>query len=157
MKSDKFLIGIVAGVVLLIVVAVVVVITRTEVEEYVADDTPAGVVHNYFLALERNDFERAYSYLSDELEAKPNLDEFIRQMDSNRSEAALKIGESTITDNRARVEVAITTYSGGGPFSSNSYTNRETANLKLSPEGEWKLMGYPYPYWGYQWNEPIRK
>jgi DNA-binding protein Fis len=157
MKSDKFLIGIVVGVVLLVVVAVVIILTRTGVEEYVADDTPAGVVHNYFLALERNDFERAYGYLSDELEAKPNLDEFIRQMNYNRSEAALKIGESTITDNRARVEVAITIYSGGGPFSSNSYTNRETANLKLSPEGEWKLMWYPHPYWGYQWNEPIRK
>lgn len=157
MKSDKFLIGIVAGVVLLVLVAVAIILTRTGVEEYVADDTPAGVVHNYFLALERKDFERAYSYLSDELEAKPNLDEFIRQMNYDRSEAALRIGQSTITNNRARVDVAITTYSGGGPFSSSSYTNRETANLKLSPEGEWKLMGYPYPYWGYQWNEPIRK
>ncbi len=156
MKIDKFLIGIVTGILLLIIVAVVLVLSRNEEEAYLAGDTPAGVVHNYFLAVERKEFERAYDYLSDELENKPDLDEFIQHLDFNRSEASLQLGESTITGSRARVETIITTYSGGGPFSSGSYTNRETAFLQLDSQGRWKLTGYPYPYWGYDWNDSVK-
>ena len=153
MKTDKFLLAIIIAIVLLVVIAVVLVLTRNQTEAYVADDSPAGVVHDYFLAIQRKDFERAYRYLSNEIASKPDLDEFIRTMNNYQTETALQIGESTITDNRARVEVLITTYSGGDLFSSGSYTNHDTAYLKLNSEGKWQLTQFPYPYWGYNWNE----
>jgi hypothetical protein len=148
MKTDKFLIGIVAGIVLLVIVAIVVVLARGQNEEYMADDTPAGVAHNYFLAVQRKEFDKAYSYLSDEIENKPDLDEFIPIVD-NQNETALKIGETTIDNNRARVELAITNYYGGGPFDSGRYTNQETAYLRQDANGNWKIYEFPYPYWGY--------
>ncbi|MEW5960659.1 MAG: hypothetical protein AB1801_23290 [Chloroflexota bacterium] len=159
MKTDKFLIGIVSGIVVLVIIAVIAVLTRGQAEEYIADDTPAGVVHNYFLALHRQDYNKAYGYLSDELKAKPDLDQFITTVDNAgaRSEDALKIGESTITGDRAQVEVSITTYSrGGGPFElgGESYTNRDNAHLRLAAAGRWQLIEFPYPYWGYDWNQP---
>ena len=81
MKDDKFLIGIIIGIVLLIVIALATVLARKpEAEDYVVDTTPDGVVHNYFLAIQRKDFERAYNYLADDLKSKPDLDEFIREM-----------------------------------------------------------------------------
>ncbi len=155
MKNDKFLIGIVIGIGLLAVVAIFVVLSRNQTEDYVADDTPAGVVHNYFLALQRQDYEKAYGYLSDELENKPDLDRFITTADDfgNRSEASLQIGQSTVTDSRARVDLSMTTYRNGGIFDRGSYTNRGTAHLRLNSEGAWKLIEFPYPYWGYDWNQ----
>ena len=151
MKTDKFLIGIVAGIIVLVVVAVVVVLARGQNEEYMADDTPEGVAHNYFLAIQRKDFDKAYGYLSDEIEEKPNLDEFIASVDS-QNETALKLGRTTIDNDRARVELSITNYYGGGPFDSGRYTNRETAYLRQDANGNWKIFEFPYPYWGY-WKE----
>jgi hypothetical protein len=155
MKNDKFLIGIVVSIILLVIVAVIVVLVRGQAEEYIADDTPAGVVHNYFLAIQRQDYDKAYSYLSDDLKSKPDLDDFITDVDNfgNRSESSLKIGESTVNDDRARVEVSITTYHGGGLFDRGSYTNWNTAHLRTTPTGEWRIIEFPYPYWGYDWNE----
>ena len=156
MKNDKFLIGIVVGIVLLMIVAISVVLLRGQSEEYVTDDSPAGVVHNYFLAIQRQDYDRAYSYLSDEVKSKPDLDDFILVADNYgyRSESSLKIGQSTIDDDRAQVEVTITTYTGGRLFDSGSYANRDTVHLRATPDNEWKIYQFPYPYWGYNWNEP---
>ena len=156
MKNDKFLIGIIAGIGLLVVVAIIMVLTRGQGEDYIADDAPAGVVHNYFLALQRKDYDRAYSYLADDLQSKPDLDKFIRDMDSQRygsSEASLQMGETRLDDERSQVDVSITTYSGGGIFDSGSYSSQETAHLRLDAEGKWKLISFPYPYWGYDWDQ----
>jgi hypothetical protein len=49
--------------------------------------------------------------------------------------------------------VSITTYSGGGIFESNSYTSEETVVLQAAPDGQWKLTSFPYPYWGYDWDQ----
>jgi len=157
MKNDKFLIGIIAGIVVLAVAAIVLVLARGH-ENYLPDDTPAGVAHNYFLAIQRQDYQKAYGYLSDELKNKPSLDQFISVISQNyyQSEAALKIGETTLTSDRASVQVAITNYNGGGPFESNRYSNTDTAQLKRNANGDWQLIAFPYPYWGYNWNENIK-
>ncbi|MBN1992176.1 MAG: DUF4878 domain-containing protein [Anaerolineae bacterium] len=157
MKNDRFLIGIVIGILLLVIIAVIMVLARSgRQEDYIADDTPASVVHNYFLAIQRGEFEKAYGYLSDELKSKPDLDEFIRTVD-NGSEASLQIGRSSINGERARVEVSITTYSGGGPFERGHYTREETVYLRRAGGGNWQVIEYPYPYWGYDWNEEENK
>jgi hypothetical protein len=155
MKNDKFLIAIVIGIILLVVIAIILVLARGQGENYMADDTPAGVAHNYFLAIQREEFGKAYGYLSDDLKSKPDLDEFIQTVDANYygSEPSLQLGKSSIDGDRARVEVSITTYSGGGPFDSGRYTNPDTAYLRRNENGDWKLTGYPYPYWGYDWNK----
>jgi hypothetical protein len=118
------------------------------------------VVHNYVLAIQRRDYEKAYSYLSDELEQKPDLDKFIRDISNlgDRGRTALQIGETHMNDGRAEVDVSMTTYSGGDfpvLFDSGSYTNQGTAHLRMPDDGSgWKLMEFPYPYWGYDWNQP---
>lgn len=161
MKGDKFLIGIVAGIIVLVIAAVVAVLLRSpENEEYVADDTPEGVVHNYFLAIQRKDYEKAHSYLSDAIESKPDLDKFIRDIGYNSdTRASLQIGETQLGDVHSQVEVSITTYYGPGGFldfgfDSNSYTSQGTATLQATNGGGvWKLTGFPYPYWGYDWDQ----
>lgn len=157
MKNDKFLIGIVIGIIVLVVVALVTVLMRKPgVEDYVADDTPAGVVQNYFLAIQRKDYEKAYGYLSDDLKSKPDLDKFIRDVDnlSYGSEASLQIRETRLGNVHTQVDVSITTYRPGGLFESNSYTSQDTVYLRATGDGSvWKLIEFPYPYWGYGWDE----
>jgi hypothetical protein len=154
MKNDKFLIAIIGGIILLVVVALVLVLARAQNQEYVADDSPAGVVQNYFVAIQRKDYERAYSYLSDELRTKPNLDRFIRDMSNIRDESSLKLGETRLGDVTTQVDVALSTYSGGGIFDSGTYTNQGTVTLRATADGQWKLTSFPYPYWGYDWDQP---
>ena len=156
MKNDRFLIGIVIGILILVIVAIGVVLSRNQTEAYVADDTPAGVVHNYFLAVQRQDYDKAYSYLSGEIKAKPDLNDFILTVENygGRPETALKIDDTTINDGRAQVRVAITTYTGGSLFDRGSYTTQDTVHLRTNPAGEWKILQFPYPYWGYDWNNP---
>lgn len=157
MKDDKFLIGIVAGIILLVVVSLAVVLLRSpENEAYIADDTPAGVVHNYFLAVQRKEFEKAYGYLSDDLKSKPALDEFIREMDNagRGQEMALSIGDTRLGDVHTQVDVTITTYRSGTLFDSSSYTSQNTVYLRAAGDGsQWKITQFPYPYWGYYWDE----
>ena len=50
--TDKILIGIVAGIILLIIVALVVTLSRPE-PTYQPEDTPEGIAHNYLLALQK--------------------------------------------------------------------------------------------------------
>ncbi|MFN8457357.1 MAG: hypothetical protein U0401_22320 [Anaerolineae bacterium] len=153
MKTDKFLIAIIGGIILLVIIAMALVLARGQNEAYVADDTPAGVTQNYFLAVQHKDYERAYGYLADDLKSKPDLDQFIRDMSNVRSEASLKIGETRPGTTTTQVDVSITTYSGGGIFESNSYTSEETVVLRAAPDGQWKLTSFPYPYWGYDWDQ----
>ena len=71
MKQDRFLIGILVGVAVLVVVAVGVFFLRQNDQTYIAEDTPDGVVHNYVLAIQLGDYDRAYGYLA-EGEGKPD-------------------------------------------------------------------------------------
>jgi hypothetical protein len=155
MKQDKFLIGILIGIVALVVVAVVVVMSRAPgSEEYVPDNTPDGVAHNYFLAVQRKDYPKAYAYLSDELKGKPDLDQFIIDVSSSSQEAALRVTNVHQSDQHAEVELSVTTYNSGDIFDSGRYSTTDSAILRLDDSGQWKLMQFPYPYWGWNWTEP---
>jgi hypothetical protein len=157
MKQDKFLIGIVAGVIVLAIVALVVIMFRAPGQQsYQSEDTPAGVAHNYFLAIQQEDYQRAYDYLSDDLPNKPSLDEFISEVNNNRGgqESILDVEDTLyISDTRAQVTLSITRYSMGGLFDSNRYTNQENGQLTQNANGQWKITQFPYPYWGWNWND----
>ena len=74
MKStDKFLISIVIGIMLLVVVAFGIAFLRPE-PTYQSEDTPEGVVHNYLMALQREEYYRAYSHLSPVIPGYPDSD-----------------------------------------------------------------------------------
>ena len=65
MKQDRFLVGILIFIGVLVVVALALFFIRQDNQVYVADDTPDNIVRNYALALQKQDFQRAYTYLAD--------------------------------------------------------------------------------------------
>lgn len=153
MKQDRFLLGILVGIGILVVVALTLFFTRQDTQEYISDDTPEGVVHNYALALYRGDHEKAYGYLA-EAENKPTYNEFRESLFDaylNPGEAGLEIGEADIEGDQAFVVLNLV-YGPSGPFSS-GYSNSGTARLERQ-DGEWKLLEMPYSFWAYNWYEP---
>ena len=153
MKQDRFLIGILVGIGVLIVVALVLFFTRQDKQEYVAEDTPEGVVHNYALAIYKEDYEKAYGYLA-EMKDKPTYDQFRQAFFKhiiNPSNAGLELGGTEIVGEEANVTVYLI-YNPSDPFSS-STRNADTARLERQ-NGQWKILQMPYNFWSYDWYQP---
>ena len=59
MKQDRFLTGILIGIAVLVVAALTLYFMRRQQAVYQPEDNPAGVVHNFVLALHNGEYERA--------------------------------------------------------------------------------------------------
>ncbi len=156
--TDRFLGAIVIGIVLLIAVAFAVVSRRPE-PAYRTGDQPEDVAHNYLLALQLEDYERAYGLLSPGLPAYPaTLEEFFDDLEVDawrfrqRDSASLAVQSSRIVGDRAIVEVRETVFFGGGLFETSQ--RFELFELQLARiGGAWKITGGDY-YISYCWTAP---
>ena len=141
---DRFLLAIVIGLVLLVVVTFVVVLARPE-PDYQAEDTPEGVVFNYLLALQNQDYERAYKYLSPSMESYPeSARQFTRDVENNRwafrlnTDVSLSVEDFTEIGDHATVQVRESRFYGGDIFDSGHSSTTFTMHLLLE-SGEWKI------------------
>jgi hypothetical protein len=160
MKStDKFLIGIVVGIILLVGVAFAVALWRPK-PTYQPEDTPEGIAHNYLFALQQKDYARAYSYLSPALEGYPastekftdDLNEYAWQIRNLDDEATtLSVEKADITGDRAVVSVNETRFYQGGLFDSNQYTTPFAMTLHRE-NGVWKIIASD-SYWASCWDD----
>lgn len=153
-KEDRFLLAILAGIGLLVLAALGLFFLRQQGQDYGPEDAPEGVLRNYILALDKEDYARAYTYLYD-APNKPDLDQFQRAFLNQRletSNTAVQIGEARLNGDEAVVALALI-HPSSGPFSEGF---RETVNaqLKRSAGGEWKISSLPYPLWDWSWYTP---
>jgi hypothetical protein len=155
-QTDRFLLAIVAGIVLLVVVALTLALTRPA-QGYLPETTPGAVAHNYLLAIKQGDDARAYSYLSPDLAGYPaTLDEFSADIDRyswgfNRAPATIGVADERITDDRATITINETRFYEGGLFSSSQYT--DSFDVTLRRQGDtWKLISAD-SYWASCWAE----
>jgi len=153
--TDKFLIGIVVGIVLLVVIAFAVVLARPE-PTYQAEEMATGVTHNYLLALQKEDYERAYRYLSPTLAGYPeSVEAFAETVEDfnwrfrTDTETTLTVLSERVVGSRTVVEMRESRFYRGGLFGSGQTTN--TFEVKLEQEaGAWKVVdaGYYFaPCW----------
>lgn len=158
MKQDRFLIGILIGIVALIAIALVVFFSRQRQIVYRPEIGPEDVVHNYVLAVMQSDYEKAYGYLAD-LDDKPTYAEFRRAFavgQLNPGDQGVTIGTSAVTEDDASVEV-IMVYANGDPFSSGRYDSTNYARL-VRQKGAWKIAHMPtYFLWEYSWYQDFPK
>jgi hypothetical protein len=169
--TNKFLIAIVAGVVIL--VAVLLVLTLLNAPKYQAEDTPQGVVHNYLLALRLKDYERARNYLSPNLPGYPvDADQFAADVDLfaadiNRppydvnwykDDASLIVESAQINGDWASIQVRKTKLEPGDLFDNGQSSYTFYAWLQLV-DGAWKIEGadrYWSDCWAYRDNPGCR-
>jgi hypothetical protein len=156
-SSNKFLIAIVIGAVLLMITSIIIVLCKPEAT-YQAEDTPGGVVHNYLLALQKEDYERAYAYLSETLPGYPaNLSEFTLPIEHGNwhfrvgKDTALAIDDEKIMGSRAVVTVRETLFYNRGLFKSSTSIDTFEVDL-LKVEDQWKIT-YSDFYFRWCWNQ----
>ncbi|MCS6994487.1 MAG: hypothetical protein N2117_12500 [Anaerolineales bacterium] len=153
MKQDRFLTGILIGIVVLVLLSLVVFFVRKDTSSYVDDSTPQGVVHNYVVALQKKDYEKAYTYLAD-LENKPTYQQFREAFFSgvvSPSGVGVEILRTETDGDLALVELNLL-FAQSVPFESAS---RYVQNAQLVRQGNtWKIKQMPYQFWAYSWYQP---
>ncbi len=155
-QTDRFLLAIIAGIVVLVVVALTLAFTRTA-QEYLPETTPGGVAYNYLLAIKERDDVRAYGYLAPEIAGYPaSVDTFTADSDRyawnfSRDSASISVGNERITDDRAVVTLNETRFDAGGLFNSSQYTNSFTITLRRQGD-TWKIISAD-AYWVPCWTE----
>ena len=157
--TDKFLIGIVAGVILLVGAAFAIAFLRPK-PTYQPDDTPEDVAHNYLLALKQEDYARAYGYLSPGIRSYPDSAEaFAEDVADNRwnfgggdDSVTLEIESVRMTgEDRAVVSVRERRFYQGGLFDSGEYTSTFDMTLRRRND-RWQIFESD-SYWAWCWDD----
>lgn len=154
MKQDKFLIGILAGIGLLVLVSLGLFFARQGEQVYLAEDTPEGVVHNYVLALQEEDFSRAYGYLAEDKD-KPSIAEFRQAFSFGRMDTkdlGVQIRGTEILEDEENAFVDLVIIQSANGLFSEVYRREEAGHLVLQ-SGEWKITRMPYDFWDFSWYE----
>ena len=149
MKStDRVLVGIVLGIVVLVIAALVAVLAAPK-PEYLADDSPENVAHNYLLALQNRDYERAYGYLSRLLPGFPaSLAKFTADIEKGRwyfrsgESVTLSVEKSIVIGKTAIVTIGESRFQGGDLFNSSQRTSVFDMKLRLVNKN-WKIEDSP--------------
>ena len=155
--TDKFLIGIAIGALLLVVVTFVVVLLQPE-PEFRPEATADDVVHNYLLALQKGEYERALSYINPKY-CPEDVEEFVEDInvicrwDFRLLDRAISqiVEPAQVTGKRATVNVQQSVFLSGDLFDS----GQQGYNFKMSlvtEDGKWKIVDGD-EYWCYCWNE----
>jgi len=154
MKQDRFLMGILIFIGVLVAAALTLFFVRNQKPTYGAEDTPAGVLYNYAVALQLRDYERAYGYLA-EKDNKPTYNAFhqaflTRQLDTGTS--ALQIGNVQMLES-GEAWVNVTIQFAGNGLLDNGWSSNDKGTL-VKQKGAWKITYLPNPYWGWDWYQP---
>ena len=146
-ETDRFLLGIVVGVILLVTVAFVLAVWQPK-PTYLPDDTPQGVAYDYLFALQQRDYVRAYGYLSPISTNHPSsADVFAEDIQDNLGtlrQDSISIEDTRVTDNRAVVTVCARNFTGAGLFRS-EYSHNFEMRLQREQNG-WKITSAD-EYW----------
>ncbi len=154
MKQDRFLTGILIGIAVLVLLALAVFFIRKDELVYVDESTPQGVIQNYIVAVQKRDYEKAYSYLAD-LEYKPGYQQFRDTFFNGMVSPAgvgVEILETEMSDDLATVGLSII-YNQRDPFGGSS-RYLDYARL-VRQNGAWKIKQLPGGnFWAYDWYLP---
>lgn len=133
---------VVAGltVLVLVLVAVLVIVFRPEPIEY-DPATPEGVVQTYVRAVLDEDDEAAAALLVSDWDCE--VDPFPRF--SGNESVRISLGSVEYKDDRAFVEVRITTSGGSAPFDRYEWTEEDRFILEQEPAG-WRIDSAPWRF-----------
>jgi hypothetical protein len=145
---DRFTLAIAAGVALLIPLLFAIVLAQPRQAQPLDESRPAGVAHNYYLALSQGDLARAYGYLSAEARTTISYEQFAARVTETPERRGIRIDDERIEDGTGRVTVRTTYAVPGGPFPFMSGERSVQRTVVLRREdGSWKIAP-PQPFYG---------
>ncbi len=149
-SSSRWLLVFGAAIGVLVIVAVVLVLTMPgrESAPLLPEDTPEGIVQRYILALEDDDYLKAYDYLSPSTKQDLVYENWRRPGVSSRDRPGYKItlGESSVKGNEATVNLTVDIFRPDGPFDDPVSTQHIT--FLLEKEGTtWRITSPTYIWW----------
>lgn len=153
MKNDRFLLFLLIGIGVLVLLAVGLYLARSGVQQtYGEETTPEGVLRNYIIAVQKQDYDRAYSYLSDTTKGKPVRAAFQESLIASQSEllrTGVDLGQAQVNDDATAVIPVTLIHNVDGLFNT-PYRDVQSVTL-LREEGKWKIASMPYPYGDWNW------
>jgi hypothetical protein len=149
MKKDRFLLGILIFIGLLVVIAIAMFFSGGGQPDYLTGDSPEATVHNFALAVSKNELVRAYEYLA-EGEDKPDEADFRRHFTQNDPlrNIGLRVGDTELIGEQAIVRLTVVRGSNG--LFDSGYDSEDSAVL-VQQDGVWKIIHMPYPFWDFNW------
>lgn len=155
-RLDRFLIAIIAGLVLLLILAGLTVFLRQPPPDLPAD-SPGGTVQRFYNAVLKKDYAAAYLYLSDSMADKPTQDEFVQynatqsSYSSGQQNDRVRFSADTVSGDSAIVTANITHfYNTSNPFGGNNqWTETSTFTLR-NENGTWRITILPYQFMPYR-------
>lgn len=142
--SNKFLIGIVIGIVLLVIITFFVIMQRPE-PTYGDENTPDGAAHNYLLAIQNRDYERAFTYIPEKYPYPEDADDMAYTIGKDSwhfdtdSDFSLAVDSVQMrSEERSVVTVRKTTFYNNGLMGSGQSTRTFTLGMILE-DGMWKV------------------
>ena len=115
------------------------------------EDTPEGTVQRYFIALQNEDYAKAYSFITSpedpKMGYKMTYDMWRGQYNRPAEKNAWKvtIGKARIIGNEANVDVVIDVFRPQGPLSDPINTNNLSFSLRKAGAG-WTIIS-PFDLW----------
>ncbi|MFQ5879505.1 MAG: hypothetical protein ACE5IZ_04965 [Dehalococcoidia bacterium] len=145
--SKFWLFGAAAFVIALMVGGIAIALVTSRGSEELPAGSPEGVVQRYLRAIADEEYEEAYGYLSAEIQARCDYDQFLRfssvpYLREELAEAQVTLESVRIVDDRAQVRARFTEVSPGGPLGVNEYSYERTYHLKREGEA-WRLGTIP--------------
>lgn len=153
MKNDRFLLFLLIGIGVLVLLAVGLYLARSGVQQTYGDETtPEGVLRNYIIAVQKQDFERAYGFLSDTAKGKPARAAFQQTLIASQNEmlrTEVDLGQAQFADDATAVVPVTLIHNVDSPFNT-PYRDVQSVTL-LKEDGKWKITTMPYPFGDWNW------
>ena len=152
-SSNRLLIIFGSAIGVLVLVAIILVLVMPAHQPaLLPEDTPEGTVQRYFIALQNEDYAKAYSFITQPDMTRPEDHKMTYDMwrgqynrPSEKNAWKATIGKAIIIGNDATVDVVIDVFRPQGPFSDPINTNRMSFSLRKAGAG-WTIIS-PFDLW----------
>ena len=152
-SSTRFLLGFGIAISVLVVVTVILVLTMRSSVALLPGNTPQGVVQRFLIAVQDQDYEKAYSYLQVQesgqvLSFNDWYQTTFPSFRTSQTSWKATLGKTVTSGNTATVEVFVDVLRPEGPFDNPVQTNGISFQLTKMADG-WFITSRPVLYWLY--------
>jgi hypothetical protein len=152
-SSARFLLGFGIAITVLIIVTVTLVLTMKGSDALLPADTPQGVVQRFLIAVQDEEYEKAYGYLQVQENGKTlSFNDWYQtsfpSLRTSQTSWKATLGKTVVTGSTATVQVFVDVFRPGGPF--DNPVNTQDISFQLTKVGDgWFITSRPVLYWLY--------